>query len=123
MKKLRIANEVRRNELPTVLSSEDKNGNHQDEPNGAWGHSETTGSGVHAADRQHRERLPGEFVEHYVHVLGHQAQARATKEGAMNFLERALPLAKKGIHVFPLIPRDKLPLTAHGVKDATTNRK
>jgi hypothetical protein len=40
-----------------------------------------------------------------------------------NFLERALPLLKRGIHVFPLAPKGKLPLTEHGVKDATISRK
>ena len=33
----------------------------------------------------------------------------------------ALELAKKGLAVFPLKPRDKAPATQHGFKDATTN--
>lgn len=41
----------------------------------------------------------------------------------MGFRDIALPLAKRGIHVFPLVPKDKLPLTEHGVKDATLSRK
>lgn len=41
----------------------------------------------------------------------------------MGFRDIALPLANRGIHVFPLVPKDKLPLTEHGVKDATLSRK
>ena len=36
-------------------------------------------------------------------------------------LQCALNYAKKGLAVFPLIPRDKKPLTANGFKDATTD--
>lgn len=36
-------------------------------------------------------------------------------------LETALDYAKKGLAVFPLIPRDKRPLTANGFKDASTD--
>jgi putative DNA primase/helicase len=34
------------------------------------------------------------------------------------FLEAALKYAKSGWHVFPLKPRDKVPITSHGFKDA-----
>ena len=37
------------------------------------------------------------------------------------FLDAAIEYAGKGMAVFPLKPRDKKPLTAHGVKDATTD--
>ena len=36
-------------------------------------------------------------------------------------LEAALGYAAKGWRVFPLKPREKVPATAHGVKDATTD--
>jgi Bifunctional DNA primase/polymerase, N-terminal/AAA domain/Homeodomain-like domain len=36
-------------------------------------------------------------------------------------VEHALALAKRGLKVFPLKPRDKVPLTEHGFKDATTD--
>lgn len=40
----------------------------------------------------------------------------------MNELKKsAIEYAKKGLAVFPLIPRDKRPLTANGFKDATTD--
>ena len=37
------------------------------------------------------------------------------------FLDAAIEYAGKGMAVFPLKPRDKKPLTNHGVKDATTD--
>lgn len=37
----------------------------------------------------------------------------------MSNLDHALALAKEGFHVFPLLPREKTPLTKHGFKDAT----
>lgn len=37
------------------------------------------------------------------------------------FLDYAIEYASKGMAVFPLKPREKKPLTAHGVKDATTD--
>jgi putative DNA primase/helicase len=37
------------------------------------------------------------------------------------FLEAAVPLARRGWPVFPLKPRDKLPLTEHGLHDATSD--
>lgn len=37
------------------------------------------------------------------------------------FLNAAIEYASKGMAVFPLKPREKKPLTAHGVKDATTD--
>lgn len=37
------------------------------------------------------------------------------------FLDAAIEYAGKGMAVFPLKPKDKKPLTAHGVKDATTD--
>jgi hypothetical protein len=37
------------------------------------------------------------------------------------FLEAALNYANIGWAIFPLIPKQKVPLTEHGVKDATTN--
>lgn len=37
------------------------------------------------------------------------------------FLDAAIQYASKGMAVFPIKPRDKEPITAHGVKDATTN--
>ena len=36
-------------------------------------------------------------------------------------IRAALTLASRGMHVFPCVPRDKRPATAHGVKDATTD--
>lgn len=39
------------------------------------------------------------------------------------FLDHALKYAVHGWHVHPLAPRQKNPLTKHGVKDATTNEK
>ncbi len=39
------------------------------------------------------------------------------------FLQAALQYAELGWHVFPLAPGQKTPITTHGVKDATTNRK
>ena len=36
-------------------------------------------------------------------------------------LQAALDYAAKGLAVFPLIEKDKKPLTANGFKDATTN--
>jgi Bifunctional DNA primase/polymerase, N-terminal/Primase C terminal 1 (PriCT-1) len=36
-------------------------------------------------------------------------------------LKTALTLAKRGLHVFPCRPHDKVPATPHGVKDATTD--
>jgi hypothetical protein len=35
--------------------------------------------------------------------------------------ERALALARRGLWVFPCVPRDKVPATANGYKDATTD--
>ena len=37
------------------------------------------------------------------------------------FLNAAIEYAGKGMAVFPLKPRDKKPLTKHGVNDATTD--
>ena len=37
------------------------------------------------------------------------------------FLDAAIEYASKGLAVFPIKPRGKVPLTKHGVKDATTN--
>ena len=37
------------------------------------------------------------------------------------FLDYAIEYASKGMAVFPLKPKEKKPLTAHGVKDATTD--
>lgn len=37
------------------------------------------------------------------------------------FLDSAIEYASKGMAVFPLKPKEKKPLTAHGVKDATTD--
>lgn len=37
------------------------------------------------------------------------------------FLEAALKYAALSWHVFPIAPRQKVPITAHGVKDATTD--
>lgn len=36
-------------------------------------------------------------------------------------IEHALALARRGLHVFPCRPRDKLPATARGCKDAVTD--
>lgn len=36
-------------------------------------------------------------------------------------LDHALAFARRGLQVFPCRPRDKLPATAHGCNDATTN--
>src|SRR5215471_1208019 len=36
-------------------------------------------------------------------------------------LKTARALAEKGMHVFPCVPRNKRPATAHGLKDATTD--
>jgi hypothetical protein len=36
-------------------------------------------------------------------------------------LEGALGLARRGLRVFPVAPRGKMPITAHGCKDATTD--
>ena len=36
-------------------------------------------------------------------------------------IRTALTLAARGMHVFPCLPRAKLPATAHGCKDATTD--
>lgn len=38
-------------------------------------------------------------------------------------LNAALEYAENGIRVFPLVPKDKKPLTKNGVKDATTNEE
>lgn len=38
-----------------------------------------------------------------------------------DLLRAALGYAAQGLHVIPLKPRDKVPLTAHGGKDATTD--
>ena len=38
-------------------------------------------------------------------------------------LHYALSNAKVGLHIFPLIPNSKKPLTANGFKDATTDFK
>lgn len=35
----------------------------------------------------------------------------------------ALGLARRGLHVFPCLPRDKRPATEHGCKDATVDRE
>lgn len=40
----------------------------------------------------------------------------------MTLLGTALALAARKLHVFPCRPHDKRPATAHGVKDATTDR-
>ncbi|MDW8069742.1 MAG: bifunctional DNA primase/polymerase, partial [Anaerolineae bacterium] len=39
----------------------------------------------------------------------------------MRILETALQYATRGWHVLPLKPKNKHPLTPHGVKDATTD--
>ena len=39
------------------------------------------------------------------------------------FLEAALRYADLGWHVFPLAPGQKIPITTHGVKDATTDKR
>jgi putative DNA primase/helicase len=39
----------------------------------------------------------------------------------MDFLTVALEYASRGWYILPLKPRDKIPLTKHGVKDATTD--
>ncbi len=39
------------------------------------------------------------------------------------FLKAALQYADLGWHVFPLAPGQKIPITSHGVKDATTDKK
>lgn len=39
----------------------------------------------------------------------------------MSMLEHALAYAARGWHVHPLTPNDKIPITAHGLKDATTD--
>jgi hypothetical protein len=36
-------------------------------------------------------------------------------------IRTALQLAKRGLYVFPCVPRDKVPATANGLKDATTD--
>ena len=36
-------------------------------------------------------------------------------------IRAAIALAKRGMAVFPCLPRDKLPMTEHGCKDATTD--
>lgn len=38
-----------------------------------------------------------------------------------NFLDSALHYASIGWHIFPIAPGQKIPLTSHGVKDATTD--
>ena len=38
-----------------------------------------------------------------------------------NFLDAAIDYASRGLAVFPLKPKDKAPITAHGVHEATTN--
>src|SRR5262245_62023855 len=40
----------------------------------------------------------------------------------MQLHRTALQLAAKGLRVFPCLPRDKRPATAHGCKDATTDQ-
>lgn len=40
-----------------------------------------------------------------------------------DFLQAALDYAKQGFAVLPLVEKDKAPLTAHGLKDATTDEK
>src|SRR4030095_6754308 len=49
---------------------------------------------------------------------------RADRGGAVNattMLDAALQYAAHGWPVFPLVPKGKTPLTAHGFKDATTD--
>ena len=41
--------------------------------------------------------------------------------GANPMIRTALALARRGLHVFPCLPRGKEPATAHGCKDATTD--
>jgi hypothetical protein len=41
----------------------------------------------------------------------------------MTVIRHALALAKQGMAVFPCRCRDKIPATAHGLKDATTDPK
>lgn len=44
------------------------------------------------------------------------------KNMTMNtFLSHALEYAEKGLHVFPLRPKSKIPLTTNGFKNATTD--
>ena len=38
-------------------------------------------------------------------------------------LNHALKYAAMGWHIHPLVPRQKVPITTHGVKDATTDEK
>lgn len=40
-----------------------------------------------------------------------------------DMLEAALSYAKLGWHIFPCKEKEKIPITSHGVKDATTNEK
>lgn len=40
-----------------------------------------------------------------------------------HFLDHALKYAAMGWHIHPLVPRQKVPITKHGVKDATTDEK
>jgi len=40
-----------------------------------------------------------------------------------DFLKAALDYAELGWHVFPLMPGQKIPITTHGVKDATTDKQ
>jgi hypothetical protein len=47
--------------------------------------------------------------------------ARSLEVGrSIAMIRTALYLAERGLHVFPCKPRDKVPATAHGLKDATT---
>lgn len=46
----------------------------------------------------------------------------APQAASPDMLRAALQLAERGMAIFPCQPRDKRPATAHGAKDATTNR-
>jgi hypothetical protein len=47
--------------------------------------------------------------------------SQSTHSGKSSHIRAALAYAQRGWPVFPCRPRDKKPITAHGVKDATLN--
>lgn len=70
---------------------------------------------IERGDQAEEERLAA--LLDTVTQLEQQQRERPTR-----ILEEALTLARAGVPVFPIRPRGKQPLTAHGFKDASTDQ-